>query len=252
MKRRDFIRTSAAVCAGAAALGAAAGADAQEKAAASVAAAAATAKGAGRLTPPAKGRIPVAFVISQYATVIDFAGPWEVFQDVHVPARGESMDEQMPFQLYTVSEKTEPITATAGMKIIPDHTFETAPAPRVVVIGAQAGRSPAMYEWLKKQAREADVVMSVCTGAFHLARAGLLNGREATTHHDFTERLAQEFPDVKVRRGLRFIEGERVSTAGGLTSGIDLALRVVERYFGRDVAQATATYMEYQSSGWIV
>ena len=95
--------------------------------------------------------------------------------------------------------------------------------------------------------------MSVCTGAFQLGKAGLLSGKTATTHHDFLDRFAQSFPDVKVKRGLRFVEDdEKISTAGGLSSGIDLALRVVDRYFGRDVAQATATYMEYQSKGWIV
>lgn len=250
MRRRDFIRGTAAAGLGAAASGVVRAAG--QSGAAPQTAVAAGAKGAGRLTPPAKGTISVAFVISQRATVIDFAGPWEVFQDVHVPARGGGHDEQMPFRLYTVSEKTEPLRATAGLQLIPDHTFETAPAPHVVVIGAQPGKSRAMYDWLVKTSRTADVVMSVCTGAFHLARAGLLDGREATTHHDFTARLAQEFPAVKVKRGLRFIEGERVSTAGGLTSGIDLALRVVERYFGREVATATAEYMEYQSTGWIV
>ena len=249
MRRRDFIRSSAALGLGAAASGVVSAAGQSGSAPQAVAAGA---KGAGRLQPPAKGKIGVAFVISQYATVIDFAGPWEVFQDVHVPARGEGHDEQMPFQLYTVSEKTEPLRATAGLQLIPDYTFETAPAPRVVVIGAQAGKSKAMYDWLVKTSKTADVVMSVCTGAFHLARAGLLDGREATTHHDFTKRLAEEFPAVKVKRGLRFIEGERISTAGGLTSGIDLALRVVERYFGREAAQTTADYMEYQSTGWVV
>jgi transcriptional regulator GlxA family with amidase domain len=94
--------------------------------------------------------------------------------------------------------------------------------------------------------------MSVCTGAFQLGRAGLLAGREATTHHDFYDRFQKDFPDVKLRRGLRFVEGPVISTAGGLTSGVDLALRVVERYFGRDVAKATAAYMEYQSTSWIV
>src|SRR5918997_4299595 len=250
MRRRDFIRSSAALGVAAAASGVVrAGGQTGSSPQTAVAAGA---KGAGRLVPPAKGRIGVAFVISQHATVIDFAGPWEVFQDVHVPSRGAGHEEQMPFQLYTVSEKTEPLRATAGLQLIPDYTFADAPAPKVVVVGAQAGRSAAMYEWLKKQAREADVLMSVCTGAFHLARAGLLDGREATTHHDFTARLAEEFPAVRVKRGLRFIEGERISTAGGLTSGIDLALRVVERYFGREVAATTAHYMEYQSTGWIV
>ncbi|HEU4870614.1 MAG TPA: hypothetical protein VFT08_07185, partial [Pyrinomonadaceae bacterium] len=68
-----------------------------------------------KLTPPAKGKIPVAFAISEGATVIDFAGPWEVFQDVHVQTRGSNMDEQMPFQLYTVSGNTEPITGSGGL-----------------------------------------------------------------------------------------------------------------------------------------
>ena len=94
--------------------------------------------------------------------------------------------------------------------------------------------------------------MSVCTGAFVLGHAGLLKGKRATTHHDFQDRLAEQFRDVKVERGVRFVEGApNLATAGGLTSGIDLALRVVERYFGRAVAQRTASYMEYQSRGWI-
>ena len=95
--------------------------------------------------------------------------------------------------------------------------------------------------------------MSVCTGAFVLGQAGLLAGKRATTHHDFHDRFAAQFPDVTLERGLRFVESApNLATAGGLTSGIDLALRVVERYFGRDVAQRTAAYMEYQGKGWLI
>jgi transcriptional regulator GlxA family with amidase domain len=218
---------------------------------------------ANKLTPPADGPIPVAFAISRGATMIDFAGPWEVFQDVMIPAPKVQTGQQaqanqqshaqhrMGFNLYTVSEKTEPIEASAGMKIIPDYTFETAPAPKVVVIPAQAG-SPALHAWLRKIVDSTDVTMSVCTGAFQLGRAGLLNGQEATTHHEFFEQFAEAFPDVKLKRGLRFVENQKISTAGGLTSGIDLALRVVERYFGRETAEQTAVYMEYQSRGWVV
>lgn len=204
-----------------------------------------------KLTPPAKGKIPVAFALSEGATVIDFAGPWEVFQDVMVPERGSTMDEQMPFQLFTVSEKTEPITGSGGLKLVPDYTFESAPQPKVIVVGAQRG-SKALHAWLNRMSTSTDLIMSVCTGAFQLGRAGLLAGKSATTHHDFFEKFATTFPDVSLKRGLRFVEEEKVSSAGGLTSGIDLALHVVERYFGREVAQRTATYMEYQSKGWIV
>ena len=203
---------------------------------------------ANKLTPPADGSIPVAFAISRGATMIDFAGPWEVFQDVMLTG---PKGHRSGFNLYTVSEKTEPIEASAGMKIIPDFTFDIAPAPKVIVIPAQAG-SPALHAWLRKVVDSTDVTMSVCTGAFQLGKAGLLSGKEATTHHEFFEQFAKAFPDVKLKRGLRFVENEKISCAGGLTSGIDLALRVVERYFGREMAEQTAVYMEYQSRGWIV
>ena len=201
-----------------------------------------------KLTPPADGQIPVAFTMSRGATMIDFAGPWEVFQDAML---GSGNNMRSAFRLFTVSEKTEPIESSGGMKIVPDYTFETAPTPKVVVIPAQAG-SKALHEWLRKIVDSTDVTMSVCTGAFQLGRAGLLSGKEATTHHDFFDQFAKAFPDVKLKRGLRFVEGPKISTAGGLTSGIDLALRVVERYFGRATAEQTAFYMEYQSKGWIV
>jgi transcriptional regulator GlxA family with amidase domain len=208
-------------------------------------------KSGERLTPPAKGKIPVAFAISEGVTVIDFAGPWEVFQDAHVESRGKEMDEQMPFELFTVSEKTEPLRGSAGLQLVPDYTFASAPAPKLIVVPAQRG-SAALHEWLRTASKTADITMSVCTGAFQLGKAGLLSGKNATTHHDFLDKFEKTFPDVNVKRGLRFVENEKISTAGGLSSGIDLALRVVDRYFGREVAQGTATYMEYQSRGWIV
>ncbi|HEY0367300.1 MAG TPA: DJ-1/PfpI family protein [Pyrinomonadaceae bacterium] len=203
-----------------------------------------------KLTPPEKGKIPIAFAISDGVTVIDFAGPWEVFQDVHVTERGKDMEDQMPFQLFTVSEKIEPLIGSGGLKLVPDYTFGTAPQPKVIVVPAQRG-SQALHAWLRKVSPATDVTMSVCTGAFQLGKAGLLSGKSATTHHEFLDQFEKTFPDVSVKRGLRFVENEKISTAGGLSSGIDLALRVVDRYFGRDVAQTTATYMEYQSKAWI-
>ena len=203
-----------------------------------------------KLPAPAKGRIPVAFVISNDVTVIDFAGPWEVFQDVMIPARGEGI-EGMPFELFTVSDKKELIVGSGGLKLMPDYTLETAPPPKVVVVPAQQS-SKQIEEWLAKTAPTTDVTMSVCTGAFLLARAGLLAGKPATTHHLFLDKLTNEFPKIDVKRGVRFVEDGKIATAGGLTSGIDLALRVVDRYFGREVAQTTADYMEHHSKDWIV
>src|SRR5262249_42355145 len=115
MRRRDFLKTSAAA-GGAAALPC------------KLAVRSGTEGSAQPLKAPASGSIPIAFVITEGAVLIDFAGPWEVFQDVYVPSRGKGMDDQMPFQLYTVSEKTEPVKISGGLKIVPDYTFASAPA----------------------------------------------------------------------------------------------------------------------------
>ena len=203
------------------------------------------APGAG-LQPPADGRpIRVAVVVTERATLIDFAGPWEVFQDVSPPPG------QAGFELYTVSDDTRPRTISAGMKVVPNHSFADAPEPDVIVIGAQAG-SPATQEWLRRQARRGPLLMSVCVGVAKLAALGLLDGKDAATHHDFIGPLGERFPKVRFLRAKRFVQSDdRILTAGGLTSGIDAALHVVERYYGRAVAQQTADYMEYGGTGWM-
>ena len=201
------------------------------------------------LTPPSHGQIPVAFVVSEGTVMIDLAGPWEVFNSVMIMSRGSSMDDQMPFQTYTVAESTEPVTL-GGIKIIPEYTYANAPKPKLVVIPAQDGKTAAMLDWIREATKTADVTMSVCTGAFVLASTGLLRGKPATTHHGAYKSFAAQFPDIRVQRGARWVESGNIATAGGLTSGIDLALHVVERYFGRKVAEDTAYMLEYQGTGW--
>lgn len=202
--------------------------------------------GKSKLQPPASGSIPVALLISAGLNVIDFSGPWGVFESVSVPGASEP-----PFRLFTVAENAEVVVSGSGLKLMPHYTFANVPEVKVVVIPAQQG-SEAMRTWLRKIVNTADVTMSVCAGAFQLAKAGLLSGKPATTHHEFLDKLARDFPDIDVKRGVRFVEGDKISTAGGLTSGTDLALRVVERYFGRAIGQTTATYMEYQGKGWMI
>jgi putative intracellular protease/amidase/YHS domain-containing protein len=195
---------------------------------------------------PTTGPIPVAFLLSDGAVVIDFCGPWAVFEAVSVTGRHAAA-----FRLYTVAETSAPITASSGMKVVPDFTFKTAPAPKVVVIPAQNGEGDAALDWIRRVTHQTDVTMSVCTGAYLLARTGLLSGKSATTHHSAYSDFAMQFPDVRMVRGARFVETGNLATAGGLSSGIDLSLRVVERYFGRDVAAQTAYHMEYQGHGWM-
>jgi len=198
------------------------------------------------LPVPTSGSIAVAFLVSDGAVVIDFCGPWEVFESVSMSGRHDAA-----FRLYTVGETTAPITASGGMRIVPNFSFKTAPAPKVVVIPAQRGAGDSALEWIRLVTHHTDVTMSVCTGAYVLARTGLLSGQSATTHHSSYADFAMQFPDVRMVRGARFVEAGNLATAGGLSSGIDLSLRVVERYFGRDVATQTAYYMEYQGQGWM-
>lgn len=167
-----------------------------------------------KLTPPKSGAIPVAFVISQYFTVIDAMGPWEVFQDVAIEGRGFGV-----FELYMVAESLEPVIGTAGIKVIPNYTFSDAPQPKVVVIEAQSGRSPAMFDWLKKTSETADVIMSVCTGAFILAKSGLIDGKTATTHHDFFDQFAKQFPKIELKRGRALCRGEKIFERGRFDFG---------------------------------
>jgi transcriptional regulator GlxA family with amidase domain len=207
------------------------------------------------LKPPAKGPINVAFVISEHANVMDIAGSWEVFSDAMLTSEGKAWHESdgdnmvMPFNAYTVSDSLKPVDAN-GLTIVPNYTFETAPKPQVIVIPAQAGRSEAQKAWLLANSATADVTMSVCTGASMLAKYGLLDGQTATTHHLYAARMQKQYPAVHFVSGTRFVENGKVATAGGLTSGIDLSLHVVERYYGREVAQGTADYLEYGGDLW--
>lgn len=198
------------------------------------------------LTPPIDSSIPVAFLLSEDAVVIDFCGPWEVFE--RVPKPKGTYDA---FNLYTVAETRNPIRTAGGMKILPEYTIENCAPPKVIVIPAQHPVSEKTKAWIREASKHTDVTMSVCTGAFVLASTGLLSGKPATTHHAAYSDLEANYPDIKVQRGARFVEVSNLATAGGLTSGIDLALRVVQRYFGNDTTIDTATLLEYQGEGWL-
>jgi transcriptional regulator GlxA family with amidase domain len=199
-----------------------------------------------KLVPPAdKKPIPVAFVLTEGATVIDFAGPWEVFQDAGGP---DGVDH---FQLFTVGSSKQPIRASGGLTITPDYSFDDAPPARIIVIPAQRG-DPKLADWLRQRDKEAEVVMSVCTGAFQLGKAGLLDGKQATTHHNFYDQFEKAFPKARLVKNQRYVQSDDVIyTAGGLTSGTDLALHILVEYYGREFAQKTADYMEYQSKSWL-
>lgn len=204
-----------------------------------------------KLSPPASGKIQVAVVISDGAVMIDFAGPWEVFSDVMLDTHAASHQQRHPFHLYTVAESAKPIRTSGGMQVVPDYSFEDAPRPNIVVVPAQNNDSPEMMAWIRKMSKQSDVLMSVCTGAFLLAKAGVLDGKTATTHHEAYANLQHGYPKIAVQKGMRYVQSDPVIfTAGGLSSGIDLALHVVELYYGGDVVADTVRHLEYEGTGW--
>ncbi|AOS43515.1 Isonitrile hydratase [Lacunisphaera limnophila] len=200
------------------------------------------------LAVPANGEIRVAFLLSPGAEVVDFAGPWGVFEYVFV-----GQDYRRPFKLYTVAAAKEPVTVSGGLTVMPNHAFADAPAPDVIVVPAidLEKLAPSALEWLRAAQADTAVTMSVCNGSLVLGQAGLLDGKTATAHHGGYTTLRAEFPKVNVVRGVRYVEDGKIATAGGLTSGVDLALRVVERYYGREATLQTARYLEYQGTGWM-
>jgi putative intracellular protease/amidase len=192
-------------------------------------------------TPKAAPR-NLAILIFDGVQIIDYTGPYETF--------GHAYSNDGPvFNIYTVSEKVAPITTAMGMTVTPKYSFENAPSANVLVIPGgnvekQVG-SPAVIAWLQGQSKNAEVVMSVCNGAFILAKAGLLDGLEATTTAGLIPRLRQAAPKTKVVDDRRFVDNGKIITTAGLSSGIDGSLHVVERFLRRGTAQMAALGMEY-------
>jgi transcriptional regulator GlxA family with amidase domain len=193
------------------------------------------------LKVPADGKIRVAFMISSGANVIDLAGAWETFQDTMLPNGG------MPFELFTVSETTSIVEMTGGLRIEPAYSFaaDDIPHANILVVGAQSDGSEAFMKILRDIQGKIDITMSVCTGAFKLAKSGILDGKSATTHHEYYDEFAKQYPKVTLVRGPRFVDNGSIITAGGLTSGISAALHVISRYYDAPTAATTAAYMEF-------
>lgn len=184
----------------------------------------------------------LAILIFDGVQIIDYTGPYETFGHVY-------MNDEAAFNIYTVSEKTNAITTSMGMSVNPKYSFEDAPKPDVLLVpgGDVRGQlaNPTVLKWVQDKAKDAEIVLSVCNGAFILAKANLLDGMEATTTAGLIPVLREAAPKVKVVDDRRFVDNGKIITAAGLSSGIDGALHVIERLYGRGTAQMAALGMEY-------
>jgi transcriptional regulator GlxA family with amidase domain len=181
--------------------------------------------------------------------VLDFCGPFEVFSTSRL-AEARRRQEPSPFEVVLVAQSRETVTATGGLRVIPDHDLDSCPPLEVVVVpGGWGTRALAGNErligWIQDQASTVELLCAVCTGAFLLAEAGVLSGRRATTHWLSLDRLQAAYPEVIVEDRMRVVEEDYIFTSAGISAGIDMALRVVARLFGQSVARAAARHMEY-------
>ena len=184
----------------------------------------------------------LAILIFDGVQIIDYTGPYETFGHVHI-------NDAHAFNIYTVSEKTAPITTAMGMSVNPKYSFENAPEPDVLLVPGGDVReqlnNPTVLKWVQDKTKNAEIVLSVCNGAFILAKAGLLDGLEATTTAWLIPRLREIAPKTRVVDDRRFVDNGKIVTAAGLSSGIDGALHVIERLHGKGTAQTAALGMEY-------
>jgi len=188
----------------------------------------------------------VAIVLYEGVELLDFAGPGEVFA---AAAHQGSDRDALAFKVYTVAATRQPIKSQGFVTITPEHAIDDAPSPDILVIPGGASNAMLQNErfmsWAETAMKSAKLTLTVCTGAFVPAKVGLLDGRSATTHHSAFERLRSVAPRATVVEGKRFVDNGSIITTAGVSAGIDGALHAVARLLGRNVADGTASYMEY-------
>lgn len=178
-----------------------------------------------------------AILIFDGVQIVDYTGPYEVLG--------------YGFNVITVSPKPGMITTTMGMKVTPDYSIENCPAPNVLILPGGSGLvkspvvDPNLIKWIQETAKTAEVVMSVCNGAFFLQKAGLLDGLEATTTAGYIDSLQQLLPTAKVVRNKRFTDNGKIMTTAGLSSGIDGAIHIAGKLLGRGWEPIFARWLEY-------
>lgn len=182
--------------------------------------------------------------------VLDFAGPYEVFTCASRVSARINPSAAIPFNVFTVGQTASTLRARAGLSVFPDADFSSHGQIDVLVVPGGVVTAeldkPEVVAWITKNAGKAELTASVCTGAFLLAQAGLLDAKNATTHWEDMDDLRTMFPRVCVQPQRRWVEDGNIVTSGGISAGIDMSLHLVERLAGRELAIRTARQMEYE------
>jgi transcriptional regulator GlxA family with amidase domain len=194
-------------------------------------------------------RRKVGILVFAEVEVLDFCGPFEVFSVTRLD-EARRREEPSPYDVLLVAERNETVVATGGLKVTPDHNLDDCPPLDVLVVPGGWGtrremNNDRLISWLAEHGRRVTTLTSVCTGSLLLGKAGLLDGKRATTHWRVLEDMRRLFPSVEVIEDQHVVEEGEMMTSAGISAGIDMALRVVASQHGDQVAWATARYMEY-------
>lgn len=180
--------------------------------------------------------------------ILDVCGPLEIFSFTNSILQNLGKISQPVYSFEILAEQAGPLKTLSGMKIVADRAFAEAgdEFDTLIIAGGQimaARKNSEMIEWLRRRSQGVRRVASICTGAFLLAEGGLLDGRKATTHWDYCEHLARDYPALQVEPDRIYIREGEIYTSGGITAGIDLALALVEEDWGSDIANRVARYL---------
>ena len=191
----------------------------------------------------------VGILIFDDVEILDVAGPFEVFAVTRLNDE-QRLQQSSPFKVYLISETNKQITAIGGLRLTPDVTISECPDLDLLVVPGGWGtrkesKNKILVKWIGNQFTNNRLIASVCTGSSLLGKAGLLDGRDATTHWRAFDFLQESAPKARILKNVRFTLTEPIFTSAGVSAGIDLALRIVSHVFGTEVGQATARQMEY-------
>ena len=186
----------------------------------------------------------LAILLFDDVEVLDFCGPFEVFSVAN------RFTPDPAFIVTTVAEKTGPIATRGGLSVNPDYRLTNLPRPDILLVPSGQGtrkemHNPALIDWIKTTSTKTELILSVCTGALLLAKAGLLDGLESTTHRGAIDLLRQTAPNSVVHTDRRFLDNGRVVCSAGVAAGIDMSLHIVRRLHGTEVAEQVSVQMEY-------
>jgi transcriptional regulator GlxA family with amidase domain len=194
--------------------------------------------------------LTVGILIFDQVEVLDVAGPFEVFSVTRLNEERGQHESSSPFRILLVSEKLCPVLAIGGLRFTPDVTIDNCPELDLLIVPGGWGtrtevKNTNLLKWIANRASKAILTASVCTGSSILGKAGLLDGREATTHWRAFDFLSQSAPNANIREDVRFTLADPIFTSAGISAGIDMSLRIVSYFFGTKIGQATARQMEY-------